>query len=93
MIEYTTTVLRRVLSDAVNTAAFGGERIAVSRGGRVVAYLVGVDEMNALDAAEDELDARDTVAAEGGETVTFEEAMKVWGLDPHKVEQGRALLS
>jgi len=50
--------LRQQFSDALNTVAFGGERIAINRHGKRVAVLVPVEDVDLLDALENRLDVR-----------------------------------
>ncbi|HEY4235584.1 MAG TPA: type II toxin-antitoxin system Phd/YefM family antitoxin [Lacipirellulaceae bacterium] len=48
--------LRQEISDALNTVAYSGERIAISRHGKRVAVLVPVDDLALLEAVEDRID-------------------------------------
>jgi prevent-host-death family protein len=44
------------MAEALNSVAFAGERIAISRHGKKVAVLVSVDDFALLEALEDQLD-------------------------------------
>ncbi len=48
--------LRQEIADALNTVAFGGERIVIKRHGKRVAVLVPVDDLELLEAMEDRVD-------------------------------------
>ena len=48
--------LRQGFSDALNTVAYAGERIAINRHGKRVAVLVPVDDLAMLEALEDRID-------------------------------------
>lgn len=48
--------LRQDVSDALNTVAYTGERISISRHGKPVAVLVSVEDAAMLEAIEDRLD-------------------------------------
>ena len=48
--------LRQEISDALNTVAYSGERIAINRHGKRVAILVPVDDLAMLEAVEDRID-------------------------------------
>ncbi len=50
--------LRQGFSEALNTVAFAGERIAINRHGKRVAVLVSVDDLALLEALEDRLDVQ-----------------------------------
>lgn len=48
--------LRSGMAEALNSVAFAGERIAISRHGKKVAVLVSVDDLAVLEAVEEQLD-------------------------------------
>ncbi|HEX3654188.1 MAG TPA: type II toxin-antitoxin system Phd/YefM family antitoxin [Pirellulales bacterium] len=48
--------IRHDFSDALNTVAYSGERIVISRHGKRVAVLVPVDDLDLLEALEDQMD-------------------------------------
>jgi prevent-host-death family protein len=55
--------LRANISDAINRAAYGGERIILQRRGKPVAAIVSLDDVAALEALEDDIDLRLAVLA------------------------------
>jgi prevent-host-death family protein len=67
--------LRRNLSDALNRVAYGGERVVLERRGKGVAALVSLDDLAALEAAEDrrDIELAHAARAEGGRPVPLEE--------------------
>jgi prevent-host-death family protein len=48
--------LRQEISDALNTVAYSGQRIAINRHGKRVAVLVTVDDLALLEAVEERVD-------------------------------------
>jgi prevent-host-death family protein len=48
--------LRQEISDALNTVAYSGQRIAISRHGKRVAVLVSIDDLALLEAVEERVD-------------------------------------
>ncbi len=56
MSEVTTTDARSRFSDVVNRAAYGKERVILTRRGEAVAAVVSLDGIEALEAVEDRLD-------------------------------------
>ena len=54
-----TRELRANLSDVLGRASYGGERIGVTKNGRLAAIVIGVDDLLALEELED---ARDLAA-------------------------------
>ena len=73
---------RGSFADMVNRAAFGKERVVVTRRGKALAAIVPIEDMKALEAMEDEADAR-IIAKRyaawergGRKSVPFEEVMK-----------------
>jgi prevent-host-death family protein len=48
--------LRQQFSDALNTVAYAGQRIAIKRHGKRVAVLVPVEDLALLEAIEDRMD-------------------------------------
>lgn len=59
----TTAELRATMSDIVNRAAFGRERIGVSRRGEVVAVLIGFADLRRLQSLEARLTPADVEEA------------------------------
>lgn len=72
---------RNGLSDLVNRARFGGERVQLSSRGKPVAVLLSVEDFEALEALEDAADVRayDEAKAEheagDGKTYSMDEVM------------------
>ena len=50
--------VRNNLADALNRAAYGGERVILERRGKPVAALVSIDDVELLERLEDEADVR-----------------------------------
>ncbi len=50
--------LRQEISDALNTVAYRGERIAINRHGKRVAVLVPVDDWELLESLESHIDVK-----------------------------------
>ena len=61
--EYTTAEARNQFSEVINKAAYGKERVRLSRRGKVIAVVVPVEDIEVLEKLEDRLDARDVKAA------------------------------
>lgn len=66
----TTRELREGLSDAVGRAAFAGERIGVTKHGKLAAVLIGVDDLELLEELEEARDVREFVAAKNADDGT-----------------------
>ena len=49
---------RALLPELLSKVAFGGERIVISRNGKLTAVLVSIDDLRVLHAAEDAEDGR-----------------------------------
>ncbi len=62
-----TTQARDELADLVNAVAYRGERVVLTRRGKAVAALVPIDDLQALEAAED---AADLAAADQARSET-----------------------
>jgi prevent-host-death family protein len=74
--------LRQEISTALNTVAFGGERIAINRHGKRVAVLVPVNDLELLEAlenAEDLKRAKKALKEKG--SIPWTQAKKKLGLD------------
>ncbi|MBI3128421.1 MAG: type II toxin-antitoxin system Phd/YefM family antitoxin [Candidatus Tectomicrobia bacterium] len=54
---FTTVAARNAFSEVINLAAYGKERIALTRRGKTIAYVVPPDDIEALEAIEDRIDA------------------------------------
>ena len=74
--EVTTRELRGRLSDVLGRAMYGGERIGVTRNGKLAAVVVGVDDVEALEGfemAQDVAAYRAARAEDDGSRVTLDE--------------------
>lgn len=74
--EVSTRELRSQLSEVLSRAMYAGERIGVTRNGKLTAVVVGVDDLEALEAfemAEDVAAYRQAKAADDGTRVTLDE--------------------
>ena len=66
--------LKDALSEYLNRAAYGGERIVVASRGKPKAAVIGVADLELLEELEDAQSAREALAAyQAGETVPYEE--------------------
>jgi prevent-host-death family protein len=66
--------VRGSFSSTVNRAAFGGERVVLTRHGKRVAAVVPIADLELLESLEDAVDleeARTALAASGGERVSW----------------------
>lgn len=57
MATYTTADARQAFSDVINRAAYGKERVVLSRRGRDVVAVIPVEDLELLEAVEDREDA------------------------------------
>ena len=82
MTTLTTVDLRANLSDVLGRVHHGHERIIITKSGKPVAGLIPYDELEAIEALEDELDrkALAEARAEGGRH-RLEEVKRELGLD------------
>ncbi|WP_147915895.1 type II toxin-antitoxin system prevent-host-death family antitoxin [Ruania zhangjianzhongii] len=74
--EVSTRELRNQLSDVLGRAMYAGERIGVTRHGKLAAVVISVADLEALEAfemAQDVAAYRDAMAADDGERVSLEE--------------------
>jgi len=74
--EVTTRELRSHLSDVLGRTMYAGERIGVTRNGKLAAVLVSVEDVEALEAFEDAQDVAEYRAAKAqddGERVSLDE--------------------
>ncbi|TXK17083.1 type II toxin-antitoxin system prevent-host-death family antitoxin [Homoserinibacter sp. GY 40078] len=72
----TTAALRDDLADVVGRVLYGHERVGVTRHGKLAAVMIGVEDLELLEALEDARDAaefRAARSADTGERVTLEE--------------------
>ncbi len=74
--ELSTRELRSQLSDVLGRAMYAGERIGVTRNGRLAAVVVSVSDLEALEGFEMQQDVmayREAKAEDDGERVSLEE--------------------
>lgn len=50
---------RKTFSDLLNESGFGGRRIVVTRKGKAVAAMVPIEDLEAIQALEDQMDVKD----------------------------------
>ncbi|MHB1166274.1 MAG: type II toxin-antitoxin system Phd/YefM family antitoxin [Candidatus Nanopelagicales bacterium] len=80
--EVTTRELRGQLADVLGRAMYAGERIAVTRNGKLAAVVVSVDDLEALEAfemAEDVAAYREAKAEDDGTRVPLEQLRRELG--------------
>jgi prevent-host-death family protein len=76
--------LRVNLSDTINRAAYGHERISITRRGKVAAVLISAEDLERFERLEDEADVRALTAAKAeddGTRVGLEELLKENGIN------------
>jgi prevent-host-death family protein len=74
--EVSTRELRAQLSDVLGRAMYAGERIGITRNGKLAAVVVGVADLEALEeyeAAQDVAAYREAKAADDGQRVTLDD--------------------
>jgi prevent-host-death family protein len=62
--------LRTTLSDTINRAAYGHERVGITRRGRIAAVLISVEDLERLEELEDADDLAAYRAAKAGDDGT-----------------------
>ena len=84
MTTYSTVKARNLFSDVLNKAAFGKERIILTRRGRNLCAVVPIEDMELLEKFEETMDIEDARAAsrEAAEcgTVSLEDLKRELGL-------------
>ena len=86
MAKVSTTTARKDFSDLLNRAAYGKERVVLTRRGKVLAALIPVEDLVLLEKLEDELDAEDAKKAlrdfrrSGKPAIPWEKVKKSLGL-------------
>lgn len=84
MSRINTTDIRKELSDTLNRVAYKGERIVLHRRGKDVACLIPMEDLNLLEALEDQLDVEEVkrrLADPKEVPVSYKKARKELGLD------------
>ena len=75
--------LRIHLSDTINRAAYGHERISITRRGKVAAVLISAEDLERLEQLEDEADMRalkSAKAEDDGTRVDLDDLLKENGI-------------
>ncbi len=75
-VEVSTRELRAQLSDVLGRVMYAGERIGVTRNGKLAAVVVGVSDLEALEEfemAQDVAAYREAKASDDGQRVTLDE--------------------
>ncbi|MFF2844573.1 type II toxin-antitoxin system Phd/YefM family antitoxin [Paenarthrobacter sp. NPDC057981] len=75
--------LRVHLSDTINRAAYGHERISITRRGKVAAVLISAEDLERLERLEDEADLRALHAAKAeddGARVSLDDLLEENGI-------------
>ncbi len=76
MTELSIAEAREQFSEAINRAAYGKERIIVTRRGKPLAAIVPIEDMEAMEATEDRIDleeaAKARAEAKGKGTIPWE---------------------
>ncbi len=72
--------VRKRLAEVINRAAFGKERVILARRGKAVAAIVSLEDVELLEALEDQIDLENAraalIEAEKEGTVSWEEFKK-----------------
>lgn len=92
---YSTSEARKALANLIGRAAFGGERIPITRHGKILAVLVSADDakiLEELDAADDDADIAAIRAARGEPEESFMDVLQRHGFDPEKFSRVAPLL-
>lgn len=63
MTSVSTVEARNQLADIINRAAYGKERVLLTRRGRAIVAVVPVEDVELLEALEDQMDLEDARAA------------------------------
>ncbi len=81
-VTVSTVDARKKFADIVNTVAYGGEPVILTRRGREVAALVSMEELALLQLIEDRMDIEDAkkALAEPGENIPAHEFWKQLGV-------------
>ena len=74
--KYTISEARGNLTDVLNQASYGKERIQVVRRNKPIAYIVPVEDIELLEKLEDIADIEDALARKEEGTISFEELRK-----------------
>lgn len=82
MKKVSTAEARNEFADIVNAAAFGKERVVLTRRGKKLAAIIPVEDLDLLEKIEDLLDLQDAKAVlkKSGQRIPYEKARKELGL-------------
>ena len=73
MLEVSVSQIKAALSEYLNRAAYGHERIVISSRGKPKAAMIGIEDLHRLEELEDALAAAEALEAyEAGETVPWD---------------------
>lgn len=74
MLEVSVSQVKAALSEYLNRAAYGRERIVISSRGKPKAAMIGIDDLRRLEELEDALAAVEALEAyEAGDTVPWDQ--------------------
>lgn len=74
--KYTIAETRTHLTDVLNQASYGKERIEVLRRNKPIAYIVPIEDVEMLEKIEDMIDIKDAEARKNEFTINLEELKK-----------------
>lgn len=83
MTKITTADARNEFADVINRASFGKERFVLTRRGKKLVAIIPVEDLELLEALEDQLDVAAAKAAreESDERVTYQDLRRELGLE------------
>ena len=82
MSTYTTVKARNQFSEVINQAAYGKERVILTRRGKELCAVVPIEDVRLLEEIEDRLDLEEAREAlkEGGENIPWDKVKSDLGL-------------
>jgi len=78
--KYTIAETRTHLTDVLNQASYGKERIEVVRRNKPIAYIVPIEDVEMLEKIEDMIDIYDAEARKNESTIDLEELKREFNL-------------
>jgi len=83
MTKISTADARNDFAEVINRASFGKERFVLTRRGKKLAAIISVEDLELLEALEDELDVKAAKAAlsESDERVSYQDLRRELGLE------------